>query len=99
VKTIINLIASATFGLLLKLFSVVAAAAFGILGLGSKTHESSGTLTRKGRIALVGVITAGILGVGTTMIFRLTSEGQRRIERKTDSCSWRFNADSTRCVT
>jgi hypothetical protein len=51
-----------TFGFLLKLFSGLAAAGFGILGIGTKTRLDSGKLTKEGKVALVGILVAGAIG-------------------------------------
>jgi hypothetical protein len=67
VKTIVNFFTSETFGFLLKLFSGFAAAAFGMLGIGTKTRNDDGSLTGNGWIALVGIIVAGVLAIGTSI--------------------------------
>jgi len=64
---IVDFFTSEMFGFLLKLFSGLAAAAFGMLGIGTKTREDDGRLTRNGKIALAGIIVAGLLGVGTSV--------------------------------
>ena len=65
---IVDFFTSEMFGFLLKLFSGLAAAAFGMLGIGTKTREDDGRLTRNGKIALAGIIVAGLLAArgGTT---------------------------------
>src|SRR3984893_9718605 len=66
------------FGFLLKLFSGLAAAAFGMLGIGTKTREADGRFTRSGKIALVGIIVAGLLGVGTSVYDFATGQKKAR---------------------
>lgn len=66
-KSIVEFLTSASFGFLLKLLSGLATAAFGILGIGTKTREENGKLTRNGRIALVGILIAAFLAVGTNV--------------------------------
>ena len=77
-KTIVEFFTSDTFGFLLKLFSGLAAAAFGILGIGTKTREDNGRLTRNGKIALTGIIVAGFLAIGTS-VYEFTT-GQKQAE-------------------
>jgi hypothetical protein len=46
----------------LKLFSGLAATAFGILGIGTKTRHDSGKLTKEGKVALADILIAGAIG-------------------------------------
>lgn len=75
-------IKSDAFGFLLKLFAGLAAAAFGILGIGAKTRDETGKLTRSGWIALAGILMAGGLAVSTN-VYEFVSEQQKaRAERR-----------------
>jgi hypothetical protein len=56
---------SPTFGFFLKLLAGLATAGFGMLGIGTKTRDDNGHLTRGGRIALIGIIIAAALGIGS----------------------------------
>lgn len=62
---------SPLFGFLLKLLSGLAAAAFGLFGIGTKTRDDNGKFTRDGRIALIGVLVAGVIA-GTTSIYEFS---------------------------
>ena len=62
-KSILDFLKSDTFGFLLKLLAGIAAAGFGIFGVGIETRDKDGKLTRYGRIALIGIICAGVLAV------------------------------------
>jgi len=63
----IGFLTSPTVGFLLKLGSGVAAAGFGIFGIGATTRSADGLLTIKGKIALAGIVVAGMLAIGTTI--------------------------------
>lgn len=52
-------------GFLLKLLAGIATAIFGIIGLGRDVRTKAGSLTPKGRIALIGIIVAGVLAAGS----------------------------------
>jgi hypothetical protein len=67
---------SPLFGFLLKLLSGLAAAGFGLFGIGTKTRDDKGKLTRDGRIALIGVLVAGVIA-GTSSIYEF-SVGQEK---------------------
>jgi len=69
---------SSAFGFLLKLFAGLAAAGFGIMGVGVETRAESGALNRKGWIALVGIIVAGLLAVVTSIYEFTTAEKKER---------------------
>jgi hypothetical protein len=73
-KTIINFLTSDAFGFVLKIFSGLAASGFGMLGIGTKTRNDDGSLTRNGWIALVGIVVAGILALGTSLYEFTTSQ-------------------------
>ena len=77
-KTVADFFTSEIFGFLLKIFSGLAAAAFGILGIGTKTREDDGRLTRNGKIALTGIIVAAVLGVGTSIYDFATGQKKGR---------------------
>jgi hypothetical protein len=86
VKTILDFLTSETAGFLLKLFAGIAAAAFGMLGIGTKTREDDGKLTPSGRIALIGIVVAGLLAIGTSVYDFATGqkkakEGREKSER------------------
>lgn len=54
---------SGFFGFLLKSVAIVAGAAFGILGLGSKVRDDSNKLTAKGKLALFGLVFMALLAL------------------------------------
>lgn len=54
-------------GFLLKLLGGLAAAAFGVLGVGVKTRNDNGELNRNGWVALVGILVGGVLAVGSSV--------------------------------
>jgi hypothetical protein len=65
-QKLIDLFTLPVVGFLLKLFAGIAAAVFGIIGLGRDARDkASGELTPKGRIARIGIIAAGALTVGS----------------------------------
>jgi hypothetical protein len=66
-KAIFDYFTSDTFGFLLKLLTAVAAAAFGMLGIGTKVRNEDESLNGYGWTALVGIIVAGILAIGTSV--------------------------------
>ena len=51
------------WGFVLKLVTGVAVTIFGIVGLGTKTRDNAGKLTRNGRIALAGILVTGVLAI------------------------------------
>ncbi len=62
-------------GFLLKLFAGIAAALFGILGLGRDVRNKDDIkLTPKGRVALIGIIVAGTLGSGSVIYDYFSAE-------------------------
>jgi len=67
---------SPLFGFLLKFLSGLAAAGFGLFGIGSKTRDDKGKLTRDGKIALIGVLVAGIIA-GATSIYEFSAEQEK----------------------
>jgi hypothetical protein len=62
-----NALNSPLVGFLLKLFAGLAAAGFGILGIGTTTRTSTGSLNKNGKIALFGICVAGLLAIGTSV--------------------------------
>jgi hypothetical protein len=56
-----------TFGLILKLCTSIAAAGFGIFGIGTKTRDDNGRILRNGWIALIGIVVAGLLALATAL--------------------------------
>lgn len=81
-KTILDFFTSETAGFLLKLFAGIAAAAFGMLGIGTKTREDDGRLTTNGRIALIGIVVAGVLAIGTSVYDFATGQKKAQEDRK-----------------
>jgi hypothetical protein len=55
------------FGFLLKLFAGIATAAFGLLGIGATTRDAGGRLTPSGKTALVGILVAAFLALGSVV--------------------------------
>jgi hypothetical protein len=82
VKTILDFLTSETAGFLLKLFAGIAAAAFGILGVGTKTRQDDGKLTPSGRTALIGIVVAGILAIGTSVYDFATGQKKAKEDRE-----------------
>jgi len=78
VKEILSYFQSSTFGFLLKLFTGLAAALFGILGVGANVRDQNGRLNRKGWTALIGIVIAGLLAVATSVYDFIA--GQRQDE-------------------
>jgi hypothetical protein len=68
-------------GFLLKLLAALAAAAFGLMGIGTKTRENNGDLNRNGKIALIGIIVAGSLAVGNGYYEFITNQQKEREDR------------------
>ncbi len=64
------------------MFAGVTTAAFGILGVGTKTREDDGRLNRKGWIALIGVLVGGILAVGTSVYEFASGQEKERSDRR-----------------
>jgi type II secretory pathway pseudopilin PulG len=64
-QNITSFFGSAAFGLLLKVCTGIAAAAFAILGVGAETRDKDGRLNTKGWIALVGILVAALLAIAT----------------------------------
>lgn len=78
-------LSSPTFGFLLKLFSGLAAAGFGILGIGTKTRLDSGKLTKEGKVALVGILVAGAIGsIATINDFASNANSAAEAKKKSD---------------
>jgi hypothetical protein len=59
----------------------LAAAAFGLLGIGKKTRDDSGKLTRNGKIALTGIVLAGALAVSTSVYDFVAAQARAEQER------------------
>ncbi len=72
--TILKFFTSDSFGFVLRVLTCFAAAAFGMLGIGTKTRKDYGSLTLNGWIALVGIVVAAILSVGTSVYEFITSQ-------------------------
>jgi hypothetical protein len=49
-----------------------------MLGIGTKTREDNGDLTRNGKIALIGIVTAGLLAIGTSIYEFATGQQKAR---------------------
>lgn len=79
---LITYLTSPTFGFFLKLFAGFAGASFGILGLGTKARDGNGKLTRNGRIALVGILLAGSLGISSLVYDYVVGQQRARSERQ-----------------
>jgi hypothetical protein len=73
---------SSTFGFVLKLLAGVAAAAFGILGIGAKTRDDAGHLRREGKIALIGILVATLIGGVSTVYDFVTAQKTAEVERR-----------------
>src|SRR5438093_2912777 len=73
---------SDTFGFYFKVVSGLAATVFGMLGIGTKTREDNGKLTRNGKIALTGIIVSGICALGSSVYEFTTSQERGREERE-----------------
>jgi hypothetical protein len=71
-----------TFGFVLKLLAGIAAAAFGILGIGAKTRDDAGHLRREGKIALVGILVATLIGGVSTVYDFVTAQKTAEVERR-----------------
>jgi len=54
-------------GFLLKIFTAIAAAGFGILGVGTRTRDADGKLTKNGKTALCGIIVTAILATSAAV--------------------------------
>lgn len=80
-KMILDALTSETAGFLLKLFSGIAAAAFGMLGIGTKTREDNGAFTPNGRIALIGIVIAGLFAIGTSVYDFANGQQKARDDR------------------
>jgi len=84
-KSITDFLTSATFGFVLKLVACVSAAAFGVLGLGSKARDDRGKLTRQGWVALYGLITSFLIGaVSATYDFTVGQKAVAEARRRND---------------
>lgn len=79
---IVAFLTSPTVGFLLKLCSGIAAAGFGILGIGATTRSETGALTTKGKIALTGIVLAGVLAIGTSVFDFVSAESVERATRQ-----------------
>ena len=80
----IEFLRSSAFGFLLKICAGMAAAAFGILGIGTTTREENGRLNRNGWTALIGIVIAGILGIGTSL-YDFAGDQRKAIEEREKS--------------
>jgi hypothetical protein len=62
----LEFLTSGTFGFLLKVLTTLSAVGFGILGVGVETrNKDNGRLSRNGKIALIGIVAAGVLAMLT----------------------------------
>jgi hypothetical protein len=68
---------SSSFGLWTKVLAAIAAAGFGMLGVGKDTRKS-GTLTQTGWIALIGIVVAGEFALAAT--FNDYTSGKKKDE-------------------
>jgi len=62
-----KLVAASGFGFTAKILAAVAAAGFGILGVGATTREPTGELNTKGRIALSGIVVAAVFALASAV--------------------------------
>ena len=76
------LLTSPTFGFLLKLFAGLATAGFGMMGIGVQTRNNNGRLNGKGCTALIGIIVAGVLAVGTSVYDFAVEQEKERVEQR-----------------
>lgn len=67
-KSITAFLTSATVGFVLKLLAGLSGAAFGVLGLGAKTRDDEGKLTRQGWVALYGIIASLLIGAASANV-------------------------------
>jgi hypothetical protein len=74
--------ASPTVGFLLKLIAGVATAGFGILGIGAKTRDDSGRLTKEGTIALTGIVLSAFIGAASSVYDFTSAQRSAADERK-----------------
>src|SRR5258708_2946331 len=81
-RELMKVLGAPTMGFLLKLFAGLAALGFGILGVGAETRDAGGKLTRKGWIALIGIIVAGILALGTSISEFVAGQEKEQAERR-----------------
>jgi hypothetical protein len=85
-KSITDVLTSAASGFVLKLVAGLSAAAFGVMGLGTKARDDRGKLTRQGGVALYGLIISFLIGaISATYDFMVSQkaadETRRRNER------------------
>lgn len=74
-----------TFGFVLKLLAGLFTAGFGIVGIGTKTRDDEGKLTRDGRIALIGIlVAASIAGASCIYDFLSGQETTRKNNERTE---------------
>ena len=73
---------SPSVGFLLNLFAAIGAAAFGVLGIGAKTRDHNGHLTRNGWIALIGLLVAALFAIGKSIYDFKTGEDTALAEKK-----------------
>ena len=73
--------ASSTFGFLLKLAMALIGGFFGLLGLGTKTRDDAGNLTRHGKIALIGLLSSVVLAVITQVYEFYVSQRKAEADR------------------
>lgn len=62
---LLDALTSPFVGFLIKCIAGVATAYFGLIGIGAKTREDDGSLTPKGRLALIGFLVSGTLALGS----------------------------------
>jgi hypothetical protein len=80
--TVATALRSSTFGFVLKLVSGISAAAFGILGIGTKTRDDDGALTRQGKIALIGILVSLFIGAASSVYDFAASQESARVEQQ-----------------
>jgi len=80
--TLATALLSSTFGFVLKLVSGISAAAFGMLGIGTKTRDDDGALTRQGKIALSGVLVSLFIGATSSVYDFVTFQESARAEQQ-----------------
>jgi hypothetical protein len=64
------------------LVSGISAAAFGVLGIGTKTRDDDGSLTRQGNLALIGILVSLFIGAASSVYDFATSKESARIEQQ-----------------
>ena len=80
-NSLVHLFQQALVGFLLKLLAGIATAIFGIIGLGRDVRTKSGSLTPKGRVALIGIIVAAVLAAGSGIYDYFSAQKAAREEQ------------------